>query len=68
MLLIFFHCSCLAHYKDLDGGGAARSHDHTRVLMQALEPKELWDSYGIIDDVLVSRWSTVAPSKVLTTL
>ena len=36
--------------------------------MQALEPKELWDSYGIIDDVLVSRHSTVAPSKALMTL
>jgi len=39
-----------------------------RLLMQALEPKELWDSYSIINNVLVSRRSTVAPSKVLTML
>ncbi|THH10063.1 hypothetical protein EW146_g8485, partial [Bondarzewia mesenterica] len=43
---------CGAHHNNLDAGGNARSHELTRLLMDAYNPKILWDNYGIIDDIL----------------
>ncbi|THH14772.1 hypothetical protein EW146_g5607 [Bondarzewia mesenterica] len=43
---------CDAHSDNLDGGGVARSHGHTRLLMQTHDTKVLWNEYGIIDNVL----------------
>ncbi|THH10643.1 hypothetical protein EW146_g8310 [Bondarzewia mesenterica] len=43
---------CRAIPDDLDGGGDLRSHDHTRQLMESFNAKTLWDTYGVIDNVL----------------
>ncbi len=45
---------CTAPAKNLDHGKAGRrSHEHTRVAMNALGVKALWDDYGIIAGTLV---------------
>jgi hypothetical protein len=47
------HFRCTASSKDLDGEGGRRSHEHTVSLFETLDAKELWDEYGIVDDVMV---------------
>jgi hypothetical protein len=50
---------CTAKWNDLDAGGGRRSHKLTEALYEALEKKELWDEYGIIDGIMVcltSNW------------
>lgn len=31
-----------------------RSHEHTRALLNAFDPRTLWDEYGVVSDVIVS--------------
>jgi hypothetical protein len=31
-----------------------RAHRHTEAVFEALGTKEMWDDYGIIDDIMVS--------------
>ena len=47
---------CTADWKDLDGGGVQRSHEHTRLLMDTFGAKALWDDHGIVADILVSHF------------
>ena len=46
---------CTADQKDLDGEAGLQSHEHTQLLMETLDCKTLWDEYGIVGDVLVSK-------------
>ncbi|EKM57346.1 uncharacterized protein PHACADRAFT_172980 [Phanerochaete carnosa HHB-10118-sp] len=43
---------CTAHPSNLDEGGISRSREHTRLLMDALDTKALWDNYGAIGDIM----------------
>jgi len=47
---------CTANRKNLDGGGVRRSHEHTRLLMEAFDEKTLWDDHGVVADILVSHF------------
>lgn len=54
----FWYCCtlrCTALQTDLDGGGVRRSHEHTDQLLQVFDLKTLWDDYGIVGDLIVSR-------------
>jgi hypothetical protein len=42
--------------KNLDGGGVRQSHEHTQLLMEAIDEKTLWDDHGVIADILVSHF------------
>lgn len=44
---------CLAPADDLDSGGDPRSHAHTQLLMDTYGMKDLWNDYGVIDNILV---------------
>jgi hypothetical protein len=46
---------CTARPEDLDGEGGRRSHEHTDALLDLLDLKMLWDDYGIVGDIIVSR-------------
>jgi hypothetical protein len=49
---------CTAPPEDLDGGvGGPRSHVHTDTLLctGTIALRELWDNYGIVGDLLVSK-------------
>jgi len=41
--------------EDLDGEGGRHSHEHTNALLDLLDLKTLWDDYGIVGDIIVSR-------------
>ena len=47
---------CTAPNNDLDSDSpriGRRSHKHTELLMDAATNQELWDSYGLIGDIMV---------------
>ncbi|KAI0713722.1 hypothetical protein C8Q76DRAFT_620400 [Earliella scabrosa] len=46
---------CDAHRDKLDSDGDRRSHQVTDALLDGLDLKALWDDYGIVGDLLVSR-------------
>jgi hypothetical protein len=50
--------SCTALNKNLDGPAGRRTQEHTERLFEGLDHKQLWDGYGIIDDVLVRSFPT----------
>ena len=50
---------CTALPKDLDGAGGCRTRDFTDLLCETLDSDQLWDNYGIDDDIVMcaSHWS-----------
>jgi hypothetical protein len=44
---------CTGKPDDLDGGGINRSHEHTALLLETFTLKDLWESYGIVGDLVV---------------
>ena len=48
--------------KDLGSGipGGQRAREHTEYLVQACELGELWDDYGLVGDVEVSKVSIIS--------
>ncbi|KAF7796680.1 hypothetical protein EIP86_007863 [Pleurotus ostreatoroseus] len=53
LLACIYICRCTAPHDDLDGGHAGRrSHEHTQILLDALDAKVLWDDYGIVADLI----------------
>ena len=55
LCLQFMCTSCTAHPEALDDGGFGRSREHTDLLMDALDAKAIWDDYGVVSDIIVSR-------------
>lgn len=51
--------SCTAQNSDLDGGGGPRAHAHTEQLRTTMDPRTVWDEYGIVADVEVSGIGTM---------
>ncbi|EIW77456.1 hypothetical protein CONPUDRAFT_157705 [Coniophora puteana RWD-64-598 SS2] len=43
---------CLARPQQLDGGALRRCREHTEALVEELHPGTLWDTYGIISNVV----------------
>ncbi|KAF5350412.1 hypothetical protein D9758_012462 [Tetrapyrgos nigripes] len=43
---------CTASSSNLDGPGDRRTHTLTSALMDALDSKQLWDNYGIVDGIM----------------
>ncbi|KAF8868620.1 hypothetical protein CPB85DRAFT_1554794 [Mucidula mucida] len=43
---------CTANKNDLDGLAGRRSHAHTLAVFEAQTPKQMWDQYGIINDIM----------------
>ncbi|GLB41297.1 hypothetical protein LshimejAT787_0905120 [Lyophyllum shimeji] len=43
---------CTGKPDDLDGGGIPRSHEHTSLLLETFTLKDLWESYGIVGDLV----------------
>lgn len=53
-----FRCTALPD--DLDESDSVpRSHEHTRMLLDAYTLKELWDEYGVVGDLVVSAAALV---------
>ncbi len=46
---------CTAASNNLDGEGGRRQHSHTERLFQAMDARELWYNYGVIDDIMVRK-------------
>lgn len=46
---------CTAPRNDLDGVGGLRAHLLTEQLIHTLDVRTLWEDYGIVANVLVSR-------------
>ena len=47
---------CNAQWDDLDAKDTGqRAHRHTEAVFEALGTKEMWDDYGIINDIMVSH-------------
>lgn len=44
---------CTASSSELDGPGGRRTRSFTKVLIDELDAKTLWDEYGIDGDILV---------------
>ncbi|KAI9569773.1 hypothetical protein HD554DRAFT_2019509 [Boletus coccyginus] len=42
---------CTAQNSDLDSGGGPRAHAHSEQLCTTMDPRTLWDDYGIVGDV-----------------
>lgn len=53
-MLLLTICSCTAQNGDLDSGGGPRAHAHSEQLRTTMDPRTLWDDYGIVADVEVS--------------
>ena len=49
-LIVF---SCTAENNNLDSGGGPRANAHTNQLRATMDPRTLWDDYGIVADVEV---------------
>ncbi|KAK6988395.1 hypothetical protein R3P38DRAFT_3332062 [Favolaschia claudopus] len=47
---------CTAPRTDLDGPGGRRSQLHTEHLFEALDHGTMWDTYGVVPDVLPFTW------------
>lgn len=48
---------CTAKASDIDGDGATyRTQAHSEAVAEAYELGELWDQYGLVGDVIVSRY------------
>ncbi|KAK6981749.1 hypothetical protein R3P38DRAFT_2578132 [Favolaschia claudopus] len=47
---------CTASNKNLDGEGGRRTQAHAERAFDALTHKQLWDTYGIVGDVLPFTW------------
>ncbi|KAF8064835.1 hypothetical protein FPV67DRAFT_1419226, partial [Lyophyllum atratum] len=43
---------CTGKPDDLDGGGIPRSHEHTSLLLETFTLKDLWESYGVVGDLV----------------
>ncbi|KAF8872253.1 hypothetical protein CPB85DRAFT_1445099 [Mucidula mucida] len=43
---------CTANKNDLNGLAGQRSHAHTLAVFEAQTPKQMWDQYGIINDIM----------------
>lgn len=48
---------CLGHRLNLDEGGLLRSRDHTDILIEELDVDDLWNEFGVVDDIVVSVYS-----------
>lgn len=48
-----FYARCTAQSSNLDGPGGTRSREYDKELMEELESDQLWDNYGIDDDITV---------------
>lgn len=46
---------CMARNKDLDADALYRCQEHTSVLVEDIDLGVLWDEYGIVGDLVVSR-------------
>ncbi|KAK0454507.1 hypothetical protein EV421DRAFT_1887139 [Armillaria borealis] len=44
---------CTAASNNLDGEGGRRQHSNTERLFQAMDARELWYNYGVIDDIML---------------
>ncbi len=51
--LILYDNRCTASHYNLDGPGGRRTHEHTAACFRAMNSKELWDNYSIIDGIMV---------------
>ncbi|KAG2059110.1 hypothetical protein BDR06DRAFT_968109 [Suillus hirtellus] len=49
---------CMSHHKDLDAESLHHNCDHTEALVEELLSTNLWDKYGIINDLVISHPST----------
>lgn len=62
---ILYGCShwlisrCTAHHSDLDGNGGHHSHVLTEALYDMFDAKALWDEYGIVEGVMMSRYCLI---------
>jgi hypothetical protein len=54
--IVHLSCRCTSKSSDLDGGGGRRTRALTDLLVSSPEisSAELWDAYGIDDDIIVS--------------
>ncbi|KAI6132289.1 hypothetical protein EV401DRAFT_2053882 [Pisolithus croceorrhizus] len=43
---------CLGHHNNLDKDALRRSHEHCDTIIEELEFRQLWDSYGIVGDIV----------------
>ncbi|KAG0699126.1 hypothetical protein DFH29DRAFT_983647 [Suillus ampliporus] len=48
-------CSrCMSHHKDLDSELLYRNHDYTEAHVEEVSSTDLWDKYGIINDLVIT--------------
>ncbi|KAG2126953.1 hypothetical protein DEU56DRAFT_872848 [Suillus clintonianus] len=43
---------CMSHRKNLDSESLCRNRDHTKALVEEVTSTDLWDEYGIINDLV----------------
>jgi hypothetical protein len=48
----------MSHRKNLDSESLCRNRDHTEALVEEVSSTDLWDEYGIINDLVVSHGSS----------
>ena len=56
----------MARPEDLDGEGGRRSREHTELLVNELELGVLWDEYGLVGDIVVSKTASESVDYMLT--
>ncbi|KAG1726637.1 uncharacterized protein EDB91DRAFT_1239630 [Suillus paluster] len=49
---------CMSHRKSLDSKSLCRNRDHTEALIEEVTSTDLWDEYGIINDLIISHASS----------
>lgn len=53
--LMYVQSRCTALPKDLDGDRFRRTREWTDLVVNAFDPKILWDDYGVVADCIVSN-------------
>ena len=65
-VLISNECRCDAQWDNLDAKDTGQwAHRHTEAVFEALGSKEMWDDYGIINDIMVSSHHMLISSRLM---